>query len=157
MNGFVKNLFFAAVCLSWSNSVLSVESGANNNIVVVVKATNKTDKLSKSQVIDLFMGKYVAFPNGKKARPLDIVDSKPLKKQFYQSLVGLSLARVNSYWSRIQFSGRGKPSIKKESEKDIIRYLLNSDAAISYLHRENLTDELKIVYELSSDPGVNPR
>ncbi len=122
---------------------------AEQDLVVVVNINNPTSKMSKSQVIDLFMGRYIAFPNGEKATPIDLIDDNHLKSFFYQNLVGMSLARVNAYWSRVKFTGRVKPSVKVPSEAGLIQHMHLSPLSIGYMERKNLTKQLKVVYALN--------
>ncbi len=121
---------------------------ADSDVVVVVNKNNPTQAMTRSEVIDLFMGRYVAFPNGSKASPLDLNGEQDLKRNFYQSLVGMSLARVNSYWSRIKFTGRVRPLLSKSNEEDVIKYISHSKDAIGYVSRAKLNPQLKIVFEL---------
>ena len=118
-----------------------------NDIVVIVHKNNPTEQMSHSQVIDLFMGKYVAFPNGDKARALDLHDSSEVKKQFYQALVKMSLARVNAYWSRIKFTGRARPPEMYDDENALLDYVSQTHDAIAYIPRSMLNNNVKIVYE----------
>jgi len=122
---------------------------AEQDLVVVVNINNPTSKMSKSQVIDLFMGRYIAFPNGEKATPIDLIDEQDIKIFFYQNLVGMSLARVNAYWSRVKFTGRVKPSVKVPSETELIQHMNSSPLSIGYMERRNLTKHLKVVYALN--------
>ena len=119
------------------------------DLVVVVNINNPTAKMTKSQVIDLFMGRYIAFPNGEKATPIDLIDDNDTKIFFYQNLVGMSLARVNAYWSRVKFTGRVKPSFKVPSEAGLIQHMKSSPLSIGYMKRTNLTKHLKVVYALN--------
>jgi len=124
-------------------------AATEQDLVVVVNINNPTTKMTKSQVIDLFMGRYIAFPNGEKATPIDLIDDNHLKSFFYQNLVGMSLARVNAYWSRVKFTGRIKPSVKVPSESGLIQHMHSSPQSIGYMERRNLTKQLKIVYALN--------
>ncbi len=119
------------------------------DLVVVVNINNPTSQMTKSQVIDLFMGRYIAFPNGEKATPIDLIDDNHIKSFFYQNLVGMSLARVNAYWSRVKFTGRVKPSVKVPSEAGLIQHMQSSPLSIGYMERKHLTKQLKIVYALN--------
>ena len=141
-------IIYLLLCCTAGASIAS-ESKSNNDLVVVVHKNNPVDKLSKDQLIDLFMGKYVAFPDGKKAIPLDINDSSQLKKQFYQALVGLPLARVNAYWSRIKFTGRARPPQEMANEQALVSFMNSQDRAIGYLPRSKVTKNLKVVYQFS--------
>ena len=88
-------------------------------IVVVTSQKNEVQSLDKKGLIDIFMGKYSAFPNGEQATPIDVELDANLKAQFYEALVGLPLARVNAYWSRLKFSGRVKPPATEQTIDDV--------------------------------------
>ncbi|AWB66404.1 hypothetical protein C2869_08165 [Saccharobesus litoralis] len=143
-----KWLFIIAL-LTTSASASLVSASSSSPIVIVVGQDNPTPELSRMQVIDMYMGKYVAFPNGEIAIPIDINDDSLLRSDFYQALVGMSLARVNSYWSRIKFTGRAKPPIEKSNEQAIIDYIANTPNAIGYIRKENLTNNLKVIYQFN--------
>ncbi len=131
-------IFFQGIC--------AYSHASGQDIVVVVNINNPTTAMTKSQVIDLFMGRYIAFPNGKKANPIELKGSKRIKKIFYEDLLGMSLARVNAYWARVKFAGRVKPSKKVSSSRKVVTHLTTSTSSISYMLREHLTGDLKVVY-----------
>ena len=87
-----------------------------------------------------------AFPNGKEATPIDVELESELKSQFYQSLVGLPLARVNAYWSRLKFSGRVKPPAIEQTIDDIKLRLEEDESALAYVYESYVTDNMKVVY-----------
>ncbi|WP_111977813.1 hypothetical protein [Algibacillus agarilyticus] len=122
---------------------------ANDQLVVVVNKNNPIEKMNKSEVIDLFMGKYVAFPNGEKATPVEMEGENLTKQAFYEQLVGMSLSRINAYWSRIRFSGRTRSSIQQNNEDDLMVYINNTESAIGYIPRSKVTDDVKVVFELN--------
>jgi len=126
----------------------SVSSVAQSpeKIVVVTNPNNDVQVLDKKGLIDLFMGKYSAFPNGKQATPIDIDRDDELKGQFYKSLVGLPLARVNAYWSRLKFSGRVKPPAIEQTIDDVMQRLEEDESALAYVYESYVTDKMKVVY-----------
>ena len=122
---------------------VSVLAYADAELVVVTHKENPVGTMSRSQLIDLFMGKYVAYPDGRTALP---VDNNTLKSVFYSKLVGLSVARVNAYWSRIQFTGRARPPMEHADHQSIVDYVKVHKNAIAYIPKSQLTDELKVVF-----------
>ena len=126
-------------------SVSSVAQ-SQEKIVVVTNPNNDVQVLDKKGLIDLFMGKYSAFPNGKQATPIDIERDDELKGQFYKSLVGLPLARVNAYWSRLKFSGRVKPPAIEQTNDDVMQRLEEDESALAYVYESYVTDKMKVVY-----------
>jgi ABC-type phosphate transport system substrate-binding protein len=119
---------------------------SSSELVLVVHKDNPTTTLTRSQVIDLYMGKYVAFPDGSKAVPVDIQDDLETRGEFYDSLVGMPLARVNAYWSKVKFSGRARPPTQQKDEKAILAFVLKTQNAIAYVHETSLTGDVKVVY-----------
>jgi ABC-type phosphate transport system substrate-binding protein len=119
---------------------------SQEKIVVVTNLNNDVQVLDKKGIIDLFMGKYSAFPNGRQATPIDIELNDELKGQFYKSLVGLPLARVNAYWSRLKFSGRVKPPSIEQTMEDVKQRLEDDESALAYVYESYVTDKMKVVY-----------
>jgi ABC-type phosphate transport system substrate-binding protein len=121
-------------------------SATGDELVLVVHRDNPTSVLSRSQVIDLYMGKYVAFPDGSKAVPVDIKDNLETRTKFYDSLVGMSLPRINAYWSKVKFSGRARPPTEQTDEQAIVNFILKTENAIAYIHESSVTANVKVVY-----------
>lgn len=134
---------------AWIIMLLLCQVANSNEMVVVVNQNNPTSALSKTQVIDLYMGKYVAFPDGTKAVPVDLDDNSTTQAIFYETLVGMPLARVNAYWSRVKFSGRARPPMKIHSEQATINFVLENENAIAYVYESSVTDGLKVVYRFN--------
>ena len=125
---------------------LTGAASSSEHIVVVTSQKNQLEVIDKKGLIDLFMGKYAAFPNGELATPIDIESEADLKARFYQALVGLPLARVNAYWSRLKFSGRVKPPAIEQSISDVQQRLAEDESALAYLYESHVTDKMKVVY-----------
>lgn len=118
-------------------------------LVVVVNKNNPVEELTKSEVIDIFMGKYIAYPNGNSASPLELEDPHEIKKVFYQRLIGRSLASVNSYWARLKFTGHARKAETLASEDEVIAVINSTNSAIGYISTSKLTSDLKVVYNFN--------
>jgi len=143
MKQFTHILIIALFILSIA-SVQAVEP-----LAVVVNKANPVDKLTRSELIDLFMGKYVAFPDDSKATPVELKGEHEIKVEFYQSLVGMPLSRVNAYWSRLRFTGRKRVAVLHSSEVELINYIIANEQAIGYVPQSLITEDLKVVYILN--------
>lgn len=116
-----------------------------DKLVVVVNFDNPTVRLTKSQVIDIYMGKNIAFPDGTSATPVD--GPKGSKQQFYKVLIRRNLSQVNAYWSRIRFTGRATPPFAKTENISVLSYVENNINGIGYLPKSMVTNKVKVVYE----------
>jgi ABC-type phosphate transport system substrate-binding protein len=122
---------------------------AQESLAVVVNKANPIDKLTRSELIDLFMGKYVAFPDDSKAMPVELKGEHEIKVNFYQNLVGMPLSRVNAYWSRLRFTGRKRVAVFQSNEAELVDYIIANERAIGYVPQSLITDDLKVVYILN--------
>lgn len=122
---------------------------AEELLVVVVNKANPVGELSRSELIDLFMGKYVAFPNDVKAIPVELDGDHEIKVEFYKNLVGMPLSRVNAYWSRLRFTGRKRAAVFRANENDLIAFIIANKHAIGYVPQSLVTEDLKVVYILN--------
>ena len=120
-------------------------------IAVVVSKANNINELSKKEVIDIYMGRYITFPDGKSAKPLDLVEQSQIKNDFYLRLVNQSEQKINAYWARLLFSGRAKPPESVESIEEVFSHLEKYESAIAYIPEEEVTDSVKVVYKLNDN------
>jgi ABC-type phosphate transport system substrate-binding protein len=129
---------------------VSVAATPNDPIelVVVINAKSTISRLSKKDVVDIYMGRFNTFPDGSKAAPIDSPDGSDEKKLFYQRLVGKDERKIKAYWSRLLFSGRAQPPIKAQSAAAVHELVRQTQGAIAYIPTSDLTPEMKIVYQL---------
>lgn len=141
----MKSLSVVAMLLM----LISVQTFAVEEIVVVVNINNPTTVMTKKQLIDLYMGKYVAFPNGMLANPLDLSQEPQTRAAFYQGLTGSTTSQINAYWSRIKFTGRASPPNKMTID-EVQQEVSTSVNVIAYLTREKAeaTKNIKVIYKI---------
>ena len=126
--------------------ILLLTQTVSAELVVVVNEKNDINSLSKSEVIDLFMGRHTKFSNGIVVRTIDHDKKSAIKALFYQNLIGKSLARVNAYWARLRFTGRSNPPKTINNYTKAEQFVLNNISGIVYLERNKIKSPVKIVY-----------
>ena len=137
-------VFMCVVCLPFSYQSLAREYPMP--LVLAVHQDNEVSSLEKKDVIDIYMGRYTTFPNGQIVRPVDFPMDSIERSTFYQALVGKTERKINAYWSRLLFSGRASPPLEASSKQGVIDLL--GESTIIYLHKGDVTEEMKIVYQL---------
>jgi ABC-type phosphate transport system substrate-binding protein len=121
---------------------------ARAELVVVVNANSSVERLSRDEVINIFMGRYRKLPNGSTAQPLDNKGDTSERQDFYKKLLNKSLAEINAYWARLIFSGRTPPPAGMETTAQILARVAHDRSAISYVERADLNNQVKVVYSL---------
>lgn len=136
--------------LRWIAMVLllgiSPVAWSESTLLVIVNANNPVSAVSKVALIDLFMGKYVAFPNDEPAVPLDL--ESPWREAFYRGLTGRPISQINAYWARLRFTGRASPPEQLGSPEQVVHRVSQQEAAIGYVPAMELPDSVKVVFEI---------
>ncbi len=115
--------------------------------VVVVAAQQATERLSREEVANIFLGRYRALASGLPAQPIDQPPASALRSAFYQQLVNKDAASINAYWSRLHFSGKATPPLQTREESEVIQHLLSVPGAIAYVERKQVDGRMRIVFE----------
>jgi hypothetical protein len=134
---------FAIVCLT-----LLPWSGAGADLVVVVNANSGVDKLSRDEVVNIFLGRYRQLPSGIAALPVDQPPTDPAKARFYDLLVNKDLTEINAYWARLIFSGKTSPPLQATNAAEVMDWLARRKGAIGYIDRLQVDARLRIVLDL---------
>jgi len=116
------------------------------DFAVVVGPDSPIHSLERQQVANIFLSKTNRLSDGSKAKPMELTNSD-LRSLFYKAITSKSLQQVNSYWTVLIFTGRGKPPIVQDSREQLIKILLSDPHTIAYLSFDEIPKELRIVYE----------
>jgi len=120
-------------------------SATQADVVIVVAANNPVGNMSKDQIAQIFTGKAVIFPDGRKAVPIEQGPNSPTRNEFHAKVTGKDAAQLKAYWSKVIFSGAGQPP-KEVSGADEMRKAVSSDAsAIGYLEKSQIDSSLKVI------------
>jgi ABC-type phosphate transport system substrate-binding protein len=120
-------------------------AGATADVVAVVSAKSPVTALSKSQVVDIFLGRASRFPNGVQAVPIDQADGSVARAEFYAKVADKSAAQLKAYWSKIIFTGRGQPPPAVSNSNEVKKRLSENPAAIGYIDANSVDDTVKVV------------
>lgn len=143
MDTTIRSLLFA--CL-----MLLPVMAYSEDLVVVANPRSGVDRLSRTAVINIYLGRFRQLPSGLSAKPVDLPQAYPEKARFYRILVNKDLAEINSYWARLVFSGRTARPIEVRSHEDMLNFISKTPGAIGYIARSKLDDRVKLVYELGA-------
>ena len=111
---------------------------AQADIHVVVAAASPLKNLSAKEALALYMGKSRTLPasDNAAAMVLDLPRDNPLRDAFYQTLTNMSPAQINSYWSRLMFTGQTLPPQSVSGEQQMAEAVRRNPVAIGYLSKE---------------------
>lgn len=98
------------------------------------------------------MGRRRAFDNGDFALVFDLPRGAETRDAFYLSLTGMSPAQVNSYWSRLMFSGQSMPPQALPDESAMVDIIKRNPSAVGWLSKEPADKSLRTLLVLKAEP-----
>lgn len=125
--------------------LLIVSALAIADVVPIVSPGNPVDSLAENELANIFLGKTSRFPNGENAVPLDQSESSSMRNEFYSEHTGKSAAQIKAHWSKMIFTGRGKPPRMFDSSDEIKQWVAQNPNAIGYIDRDQADDSVKIL------------
>ena len=126
-----------ALLLAWQPSFA--------DMVIVVSAKSPLTVLSKTQLVDIFLGKSNRFPDGSRAVPIDHSEGSALRDEFYSAFAGKSPAQVKAYWAKIIFTGRGQPPQTAGDSVEARKLVAANAQAIAYIDRSAVDSSVKVI------------
>lgn len=133
----------AAVCLLACGLLTS--GIARADVVVVVAADSPVETLSVAALTDIYLGRLNRFPDGTAAVPVDQSERSPQHAAFYRDFLGRTPAEIKSHWSRLIFTGRGRPPQSVRDGNAVAELVAAHRGAIGYLDAALVDDSLKVV------------
>ena len=119
--------------------------GVLADVVVVVSARSPVTALSPYQVADIFLGKSTRFPEGQQAVPIDQSEDAAARRRFYEAFANMSAAQVRARWSKIIFTGRGRPPLELANGAEVKKFLRENPNAIGYMDESLVDDSVKVL------------
>jgi hypothetical protein len=118
---------------------------ARADAVAVVSSKSSITSLSKSQIMDIFLGKRTHFPDGSSAIPIDLVEGSAARDEFYARFADMSPAQVRAYWAKIIFTGRGQPPSTVTTDVEAKKLLLSSPNIIAYIDKSLVDSSVRVL------------
>ena len=136
---------YILVLLFWSVSgSVMAEDASYNNVAVVVHAENTND-LNLRQILNIYLGKTTAFPNGDPVTPIDREEGSKKRDIFYTDFLGINDKQLKKHWAKLLFTGEGRPPVLLGSDQDVKARVAEDKSAIGYIDAGNVDDTVKVI------------
>jgi len=139
----VRQLWFALVAFALLPAVRA------QTLVVIVNPTIGVQRLSRREVLDIFLGRYRTFPSGASALPIDLDINSGERRQFYMLLAHKDSSDMGSYWARLTFSGKISPPFAVPDARMALDIVANNPNAIAYVDRAAVDERVRIALEIT--------
>lgn len=124
---------------------LFVHIDANAESVIIVHPDNPIAALSADDVSRIYLGKTHNFPDGSRAEPIDQDTGSKIREDFSEQYLDMSEAQVKRHWSKLMFSGKGRPPLERSGDPAVKSEVAGNAAAIGYIDSSNVDDSVKVI------------
>lgn len=112
---------------------LLLSTSAMADVLVIVNAANPVRILSNDDVAGLYLGRSRTFASGEFALVFDQPRDSELRRKFFKLAANMAIGQVNTYWSRLMFSGQEMPPQALPTEQAVIDIVRRNPGAIGYV------------------------
>ncbi len=135
------NLILAALLLV----TMTAFAPAGPELAIIVNKENPVQKLSAGEVKLYWLRKIKKrWPDlNKNIKPVDRKTKNSEQDAFYNKILGMSAADVETYFTAKQYESGEKPQDKLSSDSDIINFVAEEPGAIGFVNTASLTDAAK--------------
>lgn len=106
---------------------------AADTLVVVVSANSPLAEMSQNHLVDVYLGRTTRFPDGRSVVPLDQENGSSSRDQFYAEFMGRSPSDVKAHWSKLIFTGRGRPPQELSGDEAVRLRVAEDSSTIGYI------------------------
>ena len=111
--------------------------------IVVVASSRAVESLDRTSVRNLFMGNLRV----EGLRPVNLPAGNPVRVLFNTRVIGLTEARIQSYWAQMRFSGRSRPPPEVNDVQSLLDLLLEQPGNVGYLPADiDLPEGLTVLF-----------
>ena len=69
----------------------------------------------------------------------------PLRAKFYKAILGKTETEMNRYWSKLKYTGKGKPPAVVLGDDAVKEVVANTPGAIGYIDGKSLDKSVKVI------------
>ena len=120
-------------------------SQASDDFKVIVNSSNPITSMTSRDVSKMFLKKRSKWDNGAKVHPVDLPLDSPARETFSAAVHGKTAAKINSYWQAQVFSGRAGAPPVKNTQAEIVAFVMADPGAVGYVSSTTNVSGVKVI------------
>lgn len=117
----------------------------------IISFNTELEPLSVSKAKKLYRGKTKKL-QGKKVELSDWPEGASVRKDFYQELLGKTVAQMNAHWASLSFSGKARPpKVVGNNASSVIEWLDDDKSRIGYVPLDQVPSNANVIYVVGSE------
>lgn len=113
--------------------------------LILIAHQNNTNKLEQHSLIQLYLNKTSTFADGSAAVIFHSARDSEQHQQFCLSLLNLTAAQYQSYWSRLIFTGAAARPHFVQDDAEMLHNIKTNKSAIGYISATTAPDNVRVI------------
>lgn len=118
---------------------------ADERIAIIVNVDSPATQVSREELVNLFLGRVRQLDNGVHIVPLDQMEGSKTRVRFYDRVLDKSESQMNSYWSRLIFSGKGRPPYAVADDREVLELIAANRNMLGYVRASSVDAHVKVI------------
>lgn len=118
---------------------------AHAELAIIAHPDNPMMGISKDELERIYLGKSRSFPNGGSAKAVDQLVGSRARDMFNKKVLRMTEGKRKSYWSRIIFTGKGKPLRTLDDDSAVLEWVANHRDGLGYITGRNIDKRVKVL------------
>lgn len=108
-------------------------------LVVVVNPKNAAATMKSEEVAQYFLGTSTSL------KPIDQADGSAIRIEFYKKVADKEPSQAKAIWSKLVFTGKGRPPKELASSADVKKAIEADANAIGYIEKSAVDSSVKVI------------
>jgi len=126
-------------------SVSLISQQAYAELAVIAHPDNALMGLSRDELRDIYLGKARSFPGGGRVEAVDQSAGSVARDKFNKDVLKMSESQRKSHWSRLTFTGKGKPPRSLASDEEILDWVAGQPHGVGYIQGSKVNKRVKVL------------
>ncbi|HAG96644.1 MAG: phosphate ABC transporter substrate-binding protein [Pseudomonadales bacterium] len=118
---------------------------ASAEVVVIVNASSPINSATAEEIQQVFLGKRNEI-GGVSVTPVDHSEGNEVREVFYDKVVDKTPSQLNAYWSRLIFTGKGKPPKQYFDDAEVLETVLEEEDSVGYIDSSSIAEGVKVIF-----------
>ena len=118
---------------------------ASAEVVVIVNASSPINSATAEEIQQVFLGKRNEI-GGVSVTPVDHSEGNEVREVFYDKVVDKTPSQLNAYWSRLIFTGKGKPPKQYFDDAEVLETVLEEGDSVGYIDSSSIAEGVKVIF-----------
>lgn len=124
-----SKVFYSSILVSLLLTSLNVFAG----FLIVVNDKTDLDSISVKELRSVYLKKVTSLPTGESAVVSGLKEGD-VRDEFLLKVLRKTDSTLNSYWSRLIFTGRANPPRLFSSSEQLLEFIAKTPGAIAYIN-----------------------